>query len=92
MGDMGEMWEGYAEQRKTNRSNNREHSAKMLRTFDIEFTSHNTGAHLIIKCGDGFIDFWPGTGKWLVRGESVSKRGVMSLVEFYQFKLKEKNK
>jgi len=91
MGDMAEVWEGYAERSKAKRASNRANSAQTLRTFGIEFTSHNSGAHLIVKCGDGFIDFWPGTGKWFVRGQPDGKRGVMNLVKFYQAKLKEKN-
>ena len=89
MGDMAEVWEGYAERSKAKRASNREHSAQTLRTFGIEFTSHNMGAHLIVKCADQVIDFWPGTGKWFVRGEPKDKRGVMNLVKFYQAKIKE---
>lgn len=89
MGDMADVWEGYAERSKAKRASNREHSAKTLRTFGIEFTSHNYGAHLIVKCADEVVDFWPGTGKWFVRGQPDGKRGVMNLVKFYQAKLKE---
>jgi hypothetical protein len=91
MGDMAEVWEGWAERSKLKRASNRTNSAQTLRTFGIEFTSHNCGAHFIVKCMDEVIDFWPGTGKWFVQGRPDRKRGVMNLVKFYQAKLKEKN-
>jgi len=90
MGDMGEVWEGYAERSKLKRASNREQSARTLTQFEVPFTTHNYGAHLIIKCGEQIIDFWPGTGKWIVRGGADGRRGVMHLVKFYQNKLKER--
>lgn len=91
MGDMGEVWEGYAERSKLKRASNREQSARTLTQFKVPFTTHNYGAHLIVQCGEQIIDFWPGTGKWIVRGGVTGRRGVMHLVKFYQNKLKEKS-
>ena len=91
MGDMAEMWEAYAERSKAKRASNRENSARKLYTLGIEYTIYNMGAHLVVKCGNGLIDFWPGTGKWIVRGQKNSKRGLLNLVNFCQAKLKDKN-
>lgn len=89
MGDMAEVWEGYAERSKIKRASNRANSAKTLQTFGIEYTTHNFGAHLIINCGEQVIDFWPGTGKWIVRGKPTIGRGVMKLVKYHQAQTKE---
>ena len=86
MGDMAEVWEGWAERSKAKRASNRTNSAQTLKTFGVEFTSHNLGAHLIIQCDKGVIDFWPGTGKWIIRGGPDGKRGVMNLVKFVKGK------
>jgi hypothetical protein len=91
MGDMADVWEGWSERSREKRANNRNQSARTLTQFKIPFSSHNIGAHLIVKCGEQMIDFWPGTGKWIIRGGKDGKRGVMNLVKFYQSKLKEKN-
>jgi hypothetical protein len=45
----------------------REEGARRLREAGIVFTTHNNGAHLIVEGRDGFIDYWPGTGKWVSR-------------------------
>lgn len=62
------------------RANNREYSTKLLTELGVNFTSHNNGAHLIIKNGDQRIDFWPGTGKWIVC--DFTSRGVFNLLKF----------
>lgn len=90
MGDMADVWVGFKERSREKRASNRANSAQTLRTFGIGFTSHNSGAHLIVKHGEKIIDFWPGTGKWFVRGQSDGKRGVMNLVKFCQKGIKEK--
>lgn len=33
----------------------------------IGFVERNGGAHLIVEGPDCFIDYWPGTGKWISR-------------------------
>lgn len=43
-------------------------STDLLRDNGIVFTSKNSGAHLIVEGNDGFIDYWPGTGRWKTRG------------------------
>lgn len=63
------------------RANNRENSTKILTEKCIPFTIHNGGSHLIIHIKETKIDFWPGTGKWVVRGGQES-RGVFKLVDY----------
>ena len=46
------------------RSNNRERCAVRLEEEGIMFEVKNNGAHLIVEGNEGFIDYWPGTGRW----------------------------
>lgn len=61
------------------REANRVNSAAVLTKVGLKFTSHNYGAHLIITVGDTVVDFWPGTGKYVVRGGATG-RGVFNLL------------
>lgn len=86
MGDMGEFWNdikpAMKEASKERRRANRENSADMLRACGIEFESRNGGAHLIVKGRLGqTIDFWPGTGKFIVRKPHRTGRGVRQVMK-----------
>lgn len=37
---------------------------EVLQANSIEFTEHNEGLHLRVKCGVKWLDFWPSTGRW----------------------------
>lgn len=67
---------------KIKTAKNRESSADILKRNGISFTSHNDGAHLIVKGPPGIVDFWPGTGKWKVRKSGNVSRGVFPLMLF----------
>jgi hypothetical protein len=61
-----------------------ENTAALLLT-GVEFTSHNSGSHLII----GGFDFWPSTGRWCsrARGQYVKLRkgfGLKGLLDELQ--------
>ena len=62
------------------RAGNRENSAAILRERGIAFEEKNDGAHLIVRHGGKVADFWPGTGKWRIRGVEAYKRGVFPLI------------
>jgi hypothetical protein len=67
------------------RRKNREWSAEYLRKLGINFTTNNGGVHLMISQQETIVDFWPGTGKWIVRPTREQKklegRGVLNLVK-----------
>jgi len=67
MGDMGDDFKAMKEHSKKKRAGNREQSAQHLRDRGILFSANNNGAHLIVEGKDGYIDFWPGTGRWKTR-------------------------
>ena len=81
MGDMAEVFKIRNEESKKKRASNRQQGPKFLEKADILFISKNDGAHLIVEGNDCFIDFWPGTGTWIVR---TGKRGfgVRNLVKY----------
>ena len=71
---------------KRRRANNRAGSAQFLRARNFQFKSKNNGAHLVVTQGDLVVDFWPGTGLWIVRGTGVRARGVKRLMGFLRDK------
>lgn len=77
----GEMWKAFKVMKQEKRASNRENSAELLASAGIPFTSHNGGAHLIVEGRDCFIDFWPGTGRWISR-DGTKGFGVRNLLEY----------
>jgi hypothetical protein len=61
-------------------AHNRKASAEYLNRFGISFEERNGGAHLIVSHGPRTVDFWPGTGLWIVRVFCRHGRGVRNLV------------
>lgn len=83
MSEIGEFWKEVKPElqarNKEKRACNRENSAKILLQNEVEFTTHNNGAHLIVKGRCGTVDFWPGTGRWQLRS-GRSGFGVKNLI------------
>lgn len=81
MGDMAEDFKFLNQISKDKRESNRNSSPAYLERFAIPFETKNGGAHLIVEGSKGFVDFWPGTGKWIARsGEKLKGFGVRNLV------------
>lgn len=74
-------FEQHYEERKLKRANNRESSPKILQERGITFELKNNGAHLVVTHNNKVADFWPGTGKYQVRGSGKYKRGVFNLLK-----------
>lgn len=83
--DDGDMWRAHKAASQDRRASNREQSAARLRSEGIPFTEHNNGAHLVVEGVTGFIDFWPGTGKWKTRDfppvNGFGVRGLINLIK-----------
>lgn len=77
---------GMTEDNKDKRANNRESSAEILFKKGITFECKNNGAHLVVRGSGCVVDFWPGTGLYIVRVSEKKGRGVFNLLKF----LKEK--
>jgi len=83
MSEIGEMFQELKERSQDKRAGNRENSAAYLNGAAIPFTTHNNGAHLVVEGDTCYIDFWPGTGKWITRDEPKKTGfGVRNLVNF----------
>jgi hypothetical protein len=52
---------------------NRISSQRLLESRGIEYHTNNGGC--------GYIDFWPGTGKWKSREYNINGYGVFGLLE-----------
>lgn len=81
MSDAGEVWNELRKERQVKRAKNRDQSADYLLQRGIQFTSHNGGAHLVVEGATGYIDFWPGTGRWHTR-DGRKGFGVRQLTTF----------
>lgn len=78
--ETAEFWRDVKEARQEKRASNRENSAAVLAEAGIPFQSKNIGAHLIVEGPVCFIDFWPGTGRWISR-KGPKGFGVRNLIK-----------
>ncbi|MCU7372813.1 hypothetical protein PEC18_18605 [Paucibacter sp. O1-1] len=78
---MGDFWRDVKAARQEKRADNRAASAELLRKAGIQFETKNGGAHLIVSAVGKVIDFWPGTGRWIVRGCARPNYGVRRLID-----------
>ena len=79
----GDMWRAIKAERQEKRASNRKNSPDLLREAGIQFASKNGDAHLIVRTDGGHtVDFWPGTGLWIIRGSTQRHSGVQKLIAF----------
>lgn len=76
---------GWSQESAERRAGNRESSAALLAERGVAFESKNSGVHLIVTHGEKVADFWPGTGKYIVRGGRQG-RGVFNMLQAIGFK------
>ena len=82
MSEMAEIWGDLRQMRQEKKRSNLAASTKMLTQANIPFTAHNGGIHLVLRRGDQFVDYWPSTGLWWIRGTSNKRRGIARLLAF----------
>ena len=80
MSEIGDSFRAVYSDSKLKRASNRESSASILSKAGIKFETRNGGAHLIVSHDGLVFDFWPGTGKFCLRGTAVYQRGVFRLL------------
>ena len=81
--NMGDFWRDVKAASQVKRANNRQSSPDLLRAAGVPFTIKNLDAHLIVKTDGGHtVDFWPGTGLWIMRGSTQRHGGVRKLIAF----------
>lgn len=62
-----ELYASHREESKARREANRTYARQALELAKIPFNVNNGGAHLVVTVGRTHIDYWPGTGLWIVR-------------------------
>lgn len=82
MSDMGDDFRAMNQQQKEKRADNRQSSTQVLAKAGVVFEAKNMGAHLIVQDSGETIDFWPGTGLWIVRNNGLRGRGVKSMLDW----------
>lgn len=76
----GDDWKQYNLIGQEKRRANRKSSGTILSENNVPFDSHNGGAHLVVRLNNFVVDFWPGTGKYIVRGSNTYKRGIFRML------------
>lgn len=80
---VGDTWRAVRAASQVKRETNRKSSADLLRSAGVKFISKNNAAHLIVNADRGqIVDFWPGTGLWIMRGSTQRHGGVKKLIAF----------
>jgi hypothetical protein len=67
---------------KERRAENRATGPEALTAAGFLFDVKNAGTHLIVRTNRGLVDYWPGTEKWMVRGERTRNGLDNFLAEF----------
>lgn len=84
----GELFKAWDKQKQEKRAGNRESSLMLIHKSGAGYTSHNAGAHIVVTCAHGIIDFWPGTGKYITRkwknGFTLTGRGVRDVLQLIE--------
>jgi hypothetical protein len=78
--DMGDFFRAWDRCKKAKKALNQQWSTEALRLAGIKFESKNFGNHLIVHHDNMVVDFWPSTGKWIVRAGRKG-RGIRKLLE-----------
>lgn len=77
---LSDYWRDVKAASQEKRAGNRMSSAEILKSKGIAFESKSFGVHLIVRHAGKTVDFWPGTGKWIIRGGPSRGCGVKNLL------------
>lgn len=80
--DTSDMYRAMKERSKEKREANRDNAPKILEEAGISFSSHNLGAHLVVRAYGWVVDCWPGTGRWTFRDTTrFHGFGIFSMIQ-----------
>ena len=82
MSELGDTFRAMKDESKERRRSHRDNALILLKQAGILFEEKNGGAHLIVKGNDAYIDFWPGTGRWIPRDTKKKGFGVRNLIKY----------
>lgn len=81
--NMGDMIKDYKEINKVKKKEKvarKEHSMELLKKHSIPFQVFNNGIH--VRVLDPIIEFYPTTGKWIVRSDGKVGFGIDPLLQY----------
>jgi hypothetical protein len=81
MSEIGETWAGIKKVQKEAKTSRYEANMRILANSGIPYVAYNNGLHIIV---DSYVDFWPSTGRWRLRGSSIRYYGVVKLIDNYK--------
>ena len=65
---MGPVFRAMQEHDKEKRAARRDSTSEWLAKMGVPFVMHST-SHYCLTVGGWLVDYWPGTARWIVRGE-----------------------
>lgn len=80
--EIAETFKEIRKNKQQKRIKNKEHSTKTIQRLNVPYELKNDGLHIIITLPKLTIDFWPSTGKWIVRNKPIQSRGIRKLMQF----------
>ncbi len=81
MGDWADAMKALKQANAEYRSEMRADAVTTLTALGVSFDTKNNGAHLIVRHGGKVVDFWPGTERWRVRGQTRYAFGIDKLLK-----------
>lgn len=79
--DIALAFKARKEASRKKKESNQDWSTQKLIDEGIPFESKNWGNHLIVETQNGKVDFWPSTGKFIVRDTDKHGRGIRQLLK-----------
>jgi len=77
MSDTGDMWREIKKDSKAKKQSNYDRAIERLNKLEIPYTCPNSN-HVVV---DEKIDYWPSTGKFIVRKSNKKGRGIKALLK-----------
>lgn len=87
--EVTQMWREHRRTQQARRAANRENGRAILTENSVSYEekADGSGNHLVVRHAGKAIDYWPGTGKWIDRGQKgVHRRGIRELLHYVGIK------
>lgn len=81
MGDLGDDYRALRKHRQEAKHQRKDEAIRLFTLHKVNYTVHNNGAHFIVEGPNCYIDFWPGTGRWIPRNTSELNFGIVNLLK-----------
>lgn len=82
MGELGEFWrdvkKNKKEEREKRKASNYLNGIKILEDYKVSYEQQKNRLHLVVE---EQIDYWPSTGKYIIRKTKKKGRGIFNLLK-----------